>query len=406
MYAVPIHDIPLALRSRFVNIFAFSIVYFTDKYLPAPPWAIAQLESLALSAIWRNSRRSVSKDRLQAMPLLGGFGMINLERQLEGQRAERFREILFDEDSKPHILEQRAAIKHIIDKATPQVQIPGHFRQQRQWSWRIVAVPHWPYPRFFSTKALTAFKETYINTLTIFQRAWIKHTVIGCARRPILEQRDKVYEDLTIDELERGMDALRQAKVEWFTEKVSQEKAFHHMSRSQARKNPPIVPKGNQCRNPLARPADWHNTWILLTRIDRILPREANTLRMLCLGSLHAADHFTHLDPQRPWASQSHCALCQNAEAPETMDHVFTCPVATELWAAAIPSRPAPTYNDLVSPINRHFSYTVIDAVYTHKIWSLRNKQRYSRHQPAPINFRHALKDLQKDIRAVRRRYL
>ena len=178
---VPIHDIPLALRSRFVNIFAFSIVYFTDKYLPAPPWVIAQLESLALSAIWRNSRRSVSKDRLQAMPLLGGFGMINLERQLEGQRAERFREILFDEDSKPHILEQRAAIKHIIDKATPQVQIPGHFRQQRQWSWRIVAVPHWPYPRFFSTKALTAFKETYIKTLTIFQRAWSKGTVIGCA---------------------------------------------------------------------------------------------------------------------------------------------------------------------------------------------------------------------------------
>jgi hypothetical protein len=113
----------------------------------------------------------------------------------------------------------------------------------------------------------------------------------------------------------------------------------------------PIIPDGWARHLGIHDAAPWRSWWQYLARQRATQPDAANTAHLLSLGALHAADHFSFADPDRPWAASPLCSLC-GLEA-ETLAHIFgSCSISQALWncLSPLPPQPWPSLADLVCP--------------------------------------------------------
>ena len=92
---IPMFDLPLRTRCEIVNTYAYSKVVYLDKFIPARKCDLEELEEMALNAMFRERQRT-SLDRLYRPLRLGGFGLLEIRRQLDGARGNWARRLFYE----------------------------------------------------------------------------------------------------------------------------------------------------------------------------------------------------------------------------------------------------------------------------------------------------------------------
>jgi hypothetical protein len=142
--SIPMPDLHLRERCSIVNTIGYSLVYYLDRFTPAPPAALSWLKEIALKTVWWNQRAHLLPVQYKYLchpTKLGGFGLHHLLVLLDGPRAERVWHLFFD-PSHVAFTQLRAALhikaNHLQPWASQCYDSEQRCRIMTCWRWPVL----------------------------------------------------------------------------------------------------------------------------------------------------------------------------------------------------------------------------------------------------------------------------
>ena len=348
--------------------------------MPCPLDILTSLEDAALEAIWKNKSKTVSTRRLHTPLQNGGFGLIPLEQQFQGQRAKWVFSLLqssaFDH---PHLLAIRALlegkllqekpfIKSQLDMQTGKREVLFHYHWFGLFCQPGIEQKQWPQATFYLKSLLPARWLEYLE-------AW---NSLVCLQSSILPDWDKV---ILVDRPINGQipmkifKAFNGGKVNAALFDQTREKLVSHHFKI-------IIPSGWVKHFPnLGQGKKWQGRWNSLSKLRSKLPEAVNLAHLLSLYSLHPGHQVFKVSNQHPNNSTPICQLCLEPNSLENFDHLFTkCQVSRTIWKACNPPHPdPPQLANLICPSTlTPPKLQALQCLYIQAIWKLVSSRRWS----------------------------
>ena len=414
MNAIPMYDLPIVTRCRIINVYCYSMVYYLDRFTPAPFHFIQQLEESALSAIWRGRTRTIAQARLHIPYKSGGFGLCNLYKQLAGPRALWVHRLL--QQGAYKLGPYSSIIWRVNGELVRKPHIVGMTRNRNtfqleggsRWNWTAVFMQ----PGGFEaekasdkllklTNLLPPRWQIYLdawNDLVTLKshlrnpKAWHAHFCTPAFNRLNIDIK---LETMLIGPMGEG-------------EKVPPARAMHEWTFRKAREvideeaygDKPLIPIAWQKRFKL--PAKrWLQSWRSLHSIRRFIPDEVDIYHRIALFNLHPASQLAGLnnDDAHFTVDRSICVLCFEV-LPEDFQHLLCdCETSQTLWKLSQPPHPMPSLCDIICPpVQTPLNIRAFYAIYVFTVWKWARSRRYNNYGVQP----RVVSDLELTTKATR----
>jgi hypothetical protein len=386
LLGIPMFDLPISTRCRILNTFIFPMIYFLDRFLPAPREALAALDALQRTALWGGKRVQAGQAILWRKPAAGGFGLTNLRRQLASNRAERARALCFGPVTLP-ILQRRRLIQNAVSRAEPIVTIhglrraaplvPGELAHAKTFRWSVAVAMRARGLQLDHPAVIAALVQACRGPWQVFLDAFLDAAKFRPPPSP------EAIRGLFLISVEDPPSLQRSVDRTLFKVDRSREGTFAQGNRRWVDALPVLRISGWDKRVPGA--SDWKvaRSWRPLKALHLARPDVADTYLLFRHFQLLCADKYVYRDRQRPWTAHTLCPLCE--AHPETRVHLMSgCVIVNDIWLSVFSPLPQPSLSNLLLLDKSDIPLSHL-ASFVHLIWRTRQGRRYSRTPPDDI---------------------
>lgn len=360
-------DIPLIQRTRALNTYILSTLYFKDSHDPIPQTMIKQItdaidHSINLSTFLHTNVQHI---RITTPMSLGGFGLLDLNYQLDGKRGKWIFEA-FTNYEQPNFIFIRYYLQSILDEYI--YLIHRLYRVKRVW--RSLFIP-WYYVYFRYTidgipfdenlidsciteqtkndlanfpRSIAAYTQAWfritspkpniksgkINSTIMIDRGWQNYIVEVMTNPPHPTVQNKVLNNIVdkFQQLPMTDESFKGNSTKHFKKSLPLDKSLQYSSR--------WITKWNTIPNLLSPPTlhQIHLYWLKLSKLSHTVHGGFEELAMFHLGYYHKKYHKTQrlFIPDLPYSSIDSCSLCLGSQD-ETLDHIIDeCQVSKYIW--------------------------------------------------------------------------
>lgn len=384
MRTIPMFDLPIVAKCMIINTYCYSMVLYHDRFLPAPKSIVGELEDAALTAIWGRRKHRVNPTRLTTPIDHGGFGLHDLEMQLDLGRAKWVYELIGENawtNGPLRCVRLRlhycCVFRTYVERTEPR---PGQLARPFEWNW-IALLCDPPELKFMQAIA---------DTKRCLPSRWIAYVTAWNTASTFVLNSYSHWNNWLHRVLKKKKPLEFVIPREWFigpngepmeAGDFSRVTALYHLER-----HPPIITQSWQSTFQLGK-RRWRLWWqIGLRKLRRAHSDAADVCHLLSLNSLSTGHHSAK--PNSPWVNNRSptCTLC-GGDAEETPEHLFTqCPISQHLWSA-ISSTPLPPLVAFVVPVVKNQTLAAIErkGLLVHMVWKLAQRRRYGSLPLLPI---------------------
>lgn len=400
---IPMFDLPLATRCNIINIYCYSKILYVDRFSPAPKAVIKEIINAAHDAIWGNKSPTVKRDRLYTPLDRGGFGLINLDLQLLGHRAEWIFKLLSSSSWNVRYLRAIRCIPIKYTISYPTVRIDDPMRSQstkRYWTWYSIFC-HPSSIHFDDGNWLRVERDIILllpDRWKIFLESWNQFSSLTPSLYRSRQAWNETILSLTLPTLPTSKSLRANSTIphKWFSapgtdlEDGIQLTSFVHTTANLTLEQYPIILPDKYTLNYGFTKLQWKRYWECLRKIRAQLPDEEGTAHLLSLGSLHPGKHTASLNNAEsfPNNTSKYCVLCLTEEE-ESLQHLLVdCQFSQQLYSIASFGLSAhPTFTSLLCPIvsKSRMGNIAFNIIFIHIIWKLSRSRRYSTIHPLTL---------------------
>lgn len=431
-----IADLPISTRCLAISIYQLSIVYFRDPFEAIPTRYFNKIINEINSKF-----RNVAYEKLIVPKFYGGFGLMNLNKQLLGKRA-KFIYYLFTEKNlwASNNLRERLQLYCIYltyalsinvrtkeamdltinndaweldfllycDASTSTTRYRGfpwyqlldntflnYINQQQDLNPRKTILPL----REQAPTTIELLKRMESNTayginlklnkfFTKNELKWLEawfqvvNTNDDSANIRFIEATPSIIYNELIIKLELAQEAMEEKLSDVCDEKLSLESFKHYNKKYHVKINSPITRDSISYVTSQVEPARWGAFWKKLYHLQTQKPGLLEWLQRFNLGQIdHKFNFSTDISTEFPYKHLLNCCLC--GSAPESLKHVFEeCPISLKIWQMVKHGTNTAypiTLKHMLVPVQETVHELHNFSIYINIVWKIRNSRRYSR---------------------------
>ena len=392
------YDLPIVTRCRIIQVYCYSMIYYVDRFTPAPFEFVKRIEDWALEALWRGRTRTISQARLQVPYKSGGFGLTNLYKQLVGHRALWICWLLQDEayrkgPTSSIIWRINSQLVHApycvgMTRNRNTYQLEGGYR----WNWTAIFTQPGQFQAVKNSTRQTTLVDSLPARWQVFLDAW--NDVVQL--KPRLQQSKAWHEHFCTAEFNRLNVRMKLKELfigpggdgpdAWLQMTTYNFRRARVLIDEAAYGDKPLIPIAWQKRFHL--PAkQWLGSWRSLHAIRHLIPDEVDILHRIALYNLHPASQLAgwNNDDAHFSVSTTVCVLCLEL-VKETFEHLLCeCPTSRKLWDLAQPPQALPALQDFICPPTKtSLVIRAFHAIYIFTVWKWARSRRFNNYGQQP----------------------